>query len=184
MEEIWVYIHGFPRYQINNYGEVWNTVFEMFMKPSKMLNGQLKVSLIDEHHIRRSLSVAVLVARAFVEPPNERSDQVILLDGNMENVAAYNLAWRTPRQAYLYARQMRLPPKTPWTNLQVLNQTTGVLYENIIQCGMAEGLVFQHIWESTFKGAWYPEGSRPSNGTYRGERVYPYGHTYEIIKRV
>lgn len=176
MEEHWADIPNFARYQISSYGQVWNRVFERFMKPSIMTTGQLKVSLIDDQEVRRSLSVAVLVAQAFVDPPEPRCREVILLDGDLTNVAAYNLRWRTLRQAYLYARQMRTQPKVPWINLPIRNQVTGAVYKNVVECGITEGLLFDEIWKSTYKGVHDREMDN-----YKGTPVYPYGHTYEII---
>src|SRR5688572_2862272 len=131
-KEEWRPIQNFSRYLISNYGRVWNRIFEMMMKtsrarPNKTTQGEgyVKISLIGDDEVRHTLSVAVLVAQAFVDPPNPRSCEVILLDGDLGNVAASNLAWRTPRQAWLYRRQMVNSWKPNWTNLPVLNQTTG-----------------------------------------------------------
>lgn len=168
MRELWKDIPNFSRYQISNYGRVWNVVFKMPMKTSKTQAGNIKISLIDDENNRRSMSVALLVAELFVERPNDRCVDIILIDGDLSNVAAYNLAWRSRRGAYLYTRQMRTEQPIYFYNLKIRNNTTGREYKNIIEAGVTEGLLFQDIWEST----------------YNGKRVFPYGHTYEIISRV
>lgn len=166
-EEVFADIFGFPRYAVSSHGRIYNKVFEKFMSPSRRApDGQLKISLIDENEIRHSLSVAYLVAEAFVERPNYLCTEVIVLDGNYHNMMANNLAWRGPRTAYLYARQMKFEPRKIYINLPVRNCNTGVEYENIVRAGITEGLIWDEIWESTYKGTPVP----------------PFGYTYEIIR--
>jgi hypothetical protein len=171
--EDWSRIPGFPRYEVSNYGRIFNRVHQMFMKPSAAnAQGLLKISLIDENEIRRSCSLHQLVAQAFVEPPNRRSDHVIHLDGDLSNVAASNLAWRTRRQAFLYSKQMRTPPHPHWQTLKIRNVDTGVEYNNVVHCGIVEGLIFHEIMESALGYISRPPERRP---------VYPHGFTYQII---
>lgn len=175
-EETWALILGFPRYRVSNYGRVWNDFFNMQMRPSKMgPQRSWKISLIDHEGNRQSLVLVSLVAQAFVEPPNEKSTVVIQLDGDMDNVAAKNLVWRTPRQAWLYARQMRTPPHTFWETLRIRNVNTGVEYESITHCGIVEGLIFQEISDSVTAAMCRPPYKLG---------VYPHGHTYEMGSRV
>lgn len=187
IEEIWSDIPNFSRYQVSNYGNLRNVIFDNRpMAPSKMMSvrrpdgiggevirigGNLKISLIDNDGIRRTCMVSGLVAQAFVEAPNHMCTEVIHLDGDLSNVAAWNLAWRAPRTAALYARQMNSQPRVPWRNLMVRNMNTGVVYENIVQAGIAEGVVWQEVWESTY--------TKPTS--YQKE-VPPYGHRYEIVQ--
>lgn len=167
-QEIWADIPGFPRYAVSSQGRIYNKIFESMMKPSiSTAQGNLKISLIDEDEIRRAMGVAHLVANAFVERPNYLCTEVILRDGNLSNVAASNLAWRGPRTAYLYARQMRSKPKAVY-NVPVRNLVTGAEYETIIQAGIVEGLIWQEIWESTY--------------TVPKQPVPPFFYTYEVIR--
>lgn len=176
-QEILADIPGFPRYAVSNYGRIWNKIFEMQMQPSVSTQrfGHLKISLIDENCIRRSVSVARLVAQAFVEPPNPKSDHVILKDGDLHNVAAPNLEWRTRRQAWLYRRQMQTPPNPHWQSTMIRNVDTGVEYNNVVHCGIIEGLLFEEIMESALSAMNRPPERIP---------VYPHGHCYEFIYRV
>lgn len=172
-QEEWVDIPSFPRYRVSNYGRVFNRVHEMLMQPSLAFEqGPLKISLIDEDQVRRSCSLHLLVARAFVEPPNLRSDHVIHLDGDLTNVASSNLAWRTRRQAFLYSAQMRTDPLPHWQSFRVRNVDTGVIYNNVVHCGIVEGLIFHEIMESILGYLCRPPERRP---------VYPHGHTYQIV---
>jgi hypothetical protein len=174
--EYWADIPGFPRYAVTSHGEIYNKVYKRIMRQSVADRyGHLKVSLIDEDNVRRSCGVAQLVAQAFVERPNHRCTHIIHLDGRLDNVWAHNLAWRTPRTAYLFSRQEHLPKRPEWYNLSVQNMSTGVVYANIIECGKAEGVVYQEVWESINSSIFNQDAHR---------RVPPYGHTYQIIKRV
>lgn len=168
MNEQWRDIPNFSRYMISNYGRVWNKVFERMMSASQTLEGTVKISLINNQNCRRTMGVAVMVAEAFVERPNPRCTEVILLDGNLANVTASNLAWRDRGAAYLYTKQMRAEQPPYYYTLPVRNNETGVVYNSVIEAGMTEGLIFRDLWKAT----------------YTKERVYPYGFTYQIVKRV
>lgn len=165
MEELWVDIPNFRRYQVSNLGHIWNVVFKRPMKPSRTQAGHLKISLIDDDGVRRHVGVARLVAQAFVEPPNYLCTEVILLDGDLFNVAAYNLAWRGPRTAYLYARQMHNEQPDAMYVLGVRNLTTGATYKNIIEAGTTEGLLFWEILLSC----------------HDQRKVPPFGYTYGFL---
>ncbi len=166
-QEQWADIPGFPRYAVSSLGRIYNKIFESYMSPSSSTKqGHLKISLIDEFNDRRAMGVAYLVANAFVPRPNYLCKEVIILDGDLSNVAARNLAWRGPRTAYLYGQQLRRQPKAVY-NLPVRNIDTGAEYETIVQAGMADGVLFQEIWEST----------------YTGKPVPPFHHRYEVIHR-
>ena len=165
--EVWSDIQGFSRYAVSNYGHIWNMIFDRPMSPSKSTTGHQKISLIDDEGVRRDRGVALLVAEAFVDPPNYMCTEVIIKDGDVWNAAANNLAWRPPRVAYLYARQMRTEQPLHYHNLPVRNLNTGAVYKNIIQAGVTEGMLFEDIFSSC-NNKW---------------RVGVYGHTYEIVKK-
>lgn len=163
---LWAEIPGFSMYHVSDYGQIYNVRYHRMTKISQTNQGNSKISLIADTGIRHTVSVARLVAEAFVEPPNHMCETPIHLDGDLMNVAAYNLVWRTPRQAWLYARQMRTEQPAHFGRLKIRNISRGLIYNSIIEAGMEEGLLFRDIWEST----------------YNGKRVPPHGFTYEIIK--
>lgn len=174
--EDWEAIPNFSRYRVSNYGKIWNDRFDRLMVPSVATpQGHLKISLFDDAGNRITCSVAQLVAQAFVEPPTPRCDHVIHKDGDRNNVAASNLAWRTRRQAYLYSRQMQREPLLHWTNIRIYNVETGVEYDNVVHCGIIEGLLFHDIMNSALGYECVPPERRP---------VYPYGYTYHLVYRV
>lgn len=167
-EERWRTILEFPKYEISDRGNIFNTKNRRPMRISRTNFGHTKITLTDYDGFRYTRSVALLVAQSFVPPPNYLADHLILLDGDFGNVDANNLAWRSRAVAYHYTRQMKLPQPNHYYNLSVRNVITGEEYNSIIEAGIAEGLIFDDIWQST----------------YRGNRIYPDGSIFEIIKRV
>lgn len=168
-EEIWKQIEEFPNYEVSNFGNIYNIKTDMIMRTSKTLWGHTKITLTSEWgNARFTRSVALLVAEAFIDPPNFMCDQVIVLNGDFSNMAASNLAWRPRWFAWKYTRQLKTRQPIQYENLQVRNVITGEVYNSIVDAGVAEGLLFDNIWRST----------------YTGEPVYPVGSVFEVIKRV
>lgn len=89
---VWRPIPHFDNYDVSDTGEVRNVdgrILNQHVNPS----GVAYVSLWNGR--TRSRSVALLVAKAFLEEPwSEAFDTPIHLDGNRLNNAATNLAWR------------------------------------------------------------------------------------------
>lgn len=142
-------IDGFPNYEISDLGRVYNTKTEREMSVTYTNHGHAKISLIDWEGVRHTRSVALLVAQAFVEPPDLLCDSLIVLDGNFTNVKALNLAWRPIGYAWEYTHQLKKHLPLHYENLPLLNVVTGERYDSIREAGMAEGLLFHMIWRST-----------------------------------
>lgn len=167
-EERWATIHEFPTYEISNRGSVYNLRTRRLMRISFTEHGNAKITLTSYDGSRHTRSVSYLVAENFVAAPFPDCDSLIFLDGDMSNLDASNMAWRTPRFAWKYMRQLRTPQPIFYQNLEVKNLTTKTKYESVIQAGIKEGLLFEDIWRSTWSH----------------ESIYPYGHEFEIISRV
>lgn len=168
IDEMWATIPDFPTYQVSSLGDIYNTRTKSLMRVSHTTHGHVKIALVDENGDRHTRSVTQLVAQAFCEAPNSRCNQVIVLDGDLTNLRADNLVWRPTWFAWRYTRQLKEPQPDHLHNLEVRNVETGVVYPNIIDAGVTEGLLFQHIWEST----------------YRGKPCFPTGAVFEITERV
>lgn len=166
-EQIWAEIPEFPNYEVSNYGLIFNLKTKETMSVSATNHGHLKVSLVNETG-RHTRSVALLVASAFVAVPNPLCDQVILLDGDLRNVAADNLAWRPNWFSWRYTRQLREQGPRYYYTLPVLNVRTNVLYDSIYHAGIEDGLLFDDIWRST----------------YTGDSVYPTQGVFQVHERV
>ena len=166
IEEVWSEIPDFPNYLVSDLGHIYNKRREQYMRTSQQQDGHVKITLADEHSMRHTRSVANLVAEAFVQPPHESCDHVILLDGDFTNVSAANLAWRPRWLAYKYTQQLKVYQPIHFKNLHVRNITEGIEYGCIIDAGIAEGLLFTDIWRST----------------YSGDALFPYWHVFEIFR--
>lgn len=164
-EEIWRTIEEFPNYEISTFGRIYNNRQDCYMQTSKTLFGHVKITLMDENHVRHTRSVARILAEAFILPSNARCTQVVVLDGNLGNIWLENLVWRPPWYAWKYSRQLKVEQPTYFKNLFVNNITKEIFYHSIIEAGMAEGLLFSDIWRST----------------YTGERVFPDDSIFEIV---
>lgn len=144
----WAQIQDFPDYEVSDHGVIYNTRRDMPMKLSVTQQGHLKCSLVNRYG-RYTLSVAVLVASAFVEVPNPVCDSVIVLNGDYSDLRASNLAWRPKHFQWKYAVQLKRPQGLYITNCAVVNLTTRVEYPSIRDAGMTEGLLFEDVWRST-----------------------------------
>lgn len=164
--ESWRFIPDFPAYSISTTGRVRNDRTGRLVATSVSNFGHVKISLLGVDG-RRTMSVALLVAQAFVAPPDELCDNVILKDGNLQNVDYRNLELRPRWFAWKYARQVRCPPLSRYL-IPVYNFTIGQRYPSIVACGMEHGLLFLDIWRSANIGV----------------RVYPYKWQFEFAERV
>lgn len=165
-EERWVTIEEFPMYEISDQGRIYNSRTQRYMETSQTNHGHTKISLMDPNGERRTRSVPLMVAAAFVEVPNHMCDHLVVLNGDLLDVAASNLAWRPRWFAWKYTRQLKIPQPIHYHNLHVLNINTNVEYSSIVDAGMTEGLLFDNIWAST----------------YRESEVFPYGHVFKITE--
>lgn len=172
MTETWQRIPDYPRYLISNYGNVFNERSNDLMAMSKTIQGDLKVTLVNETS-RVTRSVRVLVAESFVQKPyldggaesSLNCSTVIVMDNNKNNVHADNLAWRPAWFAQKYSRQFNTTYPDYFYTRKVRCLETGVVYGSILDCAMTEGLLFGDVLRSS------------SDGT----PVFPYGRQYELF---
>lgn len=163
MYEEWCDIEGFPGYQVSNYGNVLKVEGRRQgpMSPSKTNYGDLKVALVSEGR-RVTRSLRTLVAEAFVaQPPYPNCNTVIVLDGDRENVAWDNLAWRPRWFAWKYTRQQQTEQPDSHRKYPVVNERTHEWYPSIIECGNKEGLLYEDIARSLLiHNQVFPTGDR------------------------
>jgi len=126
-----------------------------------------KAIISDVDGKRHTKSVAQLVALAFVEAPTGLCDQVVVLDGDHRNTAAYNLAWRPAWFAWKYSRQLKTLQPAQFENLTIRCVNNGAIYSSVVDAGMKEGLLFQDVWRSTFTRA----------------EIFPGGLVFEVVRK-
>jgi hypothetical protein len=167
--EVWRPIFEFPDYDVSNYGRIYNHKAEQLMSVSYTGYGHAKISLTDfSDGTRHTRSVALIVAETFLDPPNSLCNAVIMLDGDLTNLRASNLAWRPKAFAWKYTHQFKEHIPVYLTNLPVYNRIDDIEYDSIVQAGMTEGLLLMDVWRSTYTGA----------------PVFPTGSIFEVVERV
>lgn len=149
MEEEWSHIHEFPDYSISNLGRVRNENRGRILAPSQNKSGVLKVGLVRAGR-QTAKSVKVLVANHFVFNPNpDMFDTPIILDGDQTNVIFSNLMWRPRWFAWKYHKQFSSIDNYLGTN-SVKDAKTGLVYSDVAQACMVNGLLFKEVEYSAF----------------------------------
>lgn len=98
---------GFHGYEVSSFGNIRNLKFQRLVRLSYNQSGLCKVGLIASHSgAQVTRSVAPLVANAFLpDPPNERFNTPINVNGDRTNNRADNLMWRPRWFAVKYHAQ-------------------------------------------------------------------------------
>jgi HNH endonuclease len=158
----WVEIEGFYNYEINRIGDVRHINYKLTrrdgepvrkdtnpVKPSMNQYGVVQIGLYYEGKTNRR-SVAVLVAKAFLEPPRwPHYNTVIHLDGDKENCEADNLAWRPRRYAINYHRQFE-HVHSSFLEFPVEIIETGEIFDRSIDCCMKYGVLAEELLQATY----------------------------------
>ena len=107
-----------PRYQINEYGEIWDNEKMRYVKPSKTQhnNSYSFVNIYNYETGKRKLYyVHHLVMRYFGSPKPGDNYEIDHLDGDKSNNYVYNLDWVTHKENKLRAKAMGLV-SNGWVN--------------------------------------------------------------------
>jgi hypothetical protein len=146
-DEVWADIEDFPRYEVSNAGLIVNSLTGRPVKVSKTQQGDVKVSLIDNQGFRRTVSVKVLVARAFVEGETEVFDTPVLLDGQSINLHESNIVWRPRWFALKYARQFNAFYPY-YYDRGVVDNRSKTVYQHVFDASTLNGYLMREILES------------------------------------
>lgn len=152
MAEQWVEIDGFPGYAVSSLGRVMNTNTELIKTATPNQAGVYNVLLMADG-VQHRRSVALLVAKAFLEPPPRPVfDTPINLDGDRKNNAVDNLVWRPRWFAVSYNRQFKTPVPYDFKN-GVRCIDTNRVYDHVRVCAVENGLLMKEIilgiWNQT-----------------------------------
>lgn len=113
--EVWKFIEGFPFHMISNYGRILNVKYNKFIKVTLKLEPVNKryfryKAVISHKKIVKNVSVHILVAKAFVNNPNNYTK---LIDNNPENIKSSNLTWISDKE-YWSMWRTTLPESLPF----------------------------------------------------------------------
>lgn len=163
-KEHWRPIEDFPGYSISDWGFVWSHKSDMRLSTSRNTNGIVKVNLVRDGEII-TRSVKTMVAEAFLDrqldlPLSEDEESTpINIDGNQQNNRVDNLAWRPRWFAWKYTHQFNYKPPREYLT-QVVNERTQNVYTSVMEAGIAEGLLWEYVYQSMITGRpVYPTGS-------------------------
>lgn len=169
MREKWIEIEENPTYLISTHGRVMNHRTEHIKEPSINRQGILYVGIYGENGERFTRSVALLVARNFLEPPmHESFDTVIHLNGDRTDCHVDNLMWRPRWYAIHYHKQIndeifqRFEEAEPFI-VQPGGEIFTKPYEAAMKYGILPTAIVNTVWE----------GGKPFPGTHHFSYVEP-----------
>lgn len=141
MQDEWREVVGFPKYEVNQHGIFINSRTERPIKVSTNQSGQAKISLYQDRQLV-TRSAAMLVAETFIEPPNDRFNSIIHLDGRLTYCAVRNLMWRPRWFVVKFHRQFKFPEfrENYLTRQPIVELDSGKEYENVYDVCTTEGL--------------------------------------------
>jgi len=136
-------IPDFPDYEVSDDGRVFKRKTGRELTYSPVGDGTLTVGLRRDHYQYRR-SIKILVAKAFVEGETDVFDTPTLLDGNKQNLSYTNIVWRPRWFAWEYTHQLHFPQD--WYSIgRVLDTTQNVIYRNVIDAAMTNGLLAKEV---------------------------------------
>lgn len=141
-EEEWRHVRDFPHYVVSDLGRIKHVDRRTPRRLRTNERGFVVVLLSSNSSPTRYLrQVNKLVARAFLPVPEYDSENSIWhLDGDLTNCRADNLRWDL-RSRVLEWNEMHRTGEPKFPTPRVKNNTTGRVYTNAYECGLAEGLL-------------------------------------------
>ncbi len=146
--EEWVEIEDFPHYHISQYGRVKRLDSTEARKVTLNDKGFPIITLYGQDSKTRYLrQINKLVATAFLPPPQYPDMTYVWhLDGDLSNCNVSNLRWDT-RSRVLEWNEMHRARKPKYETPRVMNNRTGITYENALECALSEGrLESEIVW--------------------------------------
>lgn len=170
--------HGFPKYEVSSEGEVrnartkklvaiqqgktpkWSTIAQKNILPLPKVTLWSECDEDGERELKcRSISVARLVALAFVEPEEPWFDRVVYKDRNRNNLNYWNLAWRPGWYANRMLRE-RIRKMPTLDDVILKEETTGIMHNDSLEAALAFGLLESDIVRSYKTGVKLLNGMR------------------------
>ena len=141
--ESWEVVQEFPMYVINPEGVVKNRYHDTYVKPRQNKQNFVMINLTDMNNVRRTRSVALMVAKAYLPKPlNATYNSIIHLDNDRGNCSATNLMWRPRWYALLYRRMFNEEP----VNTSVIVEETGEIFGTLREACEKYGLYDKYTY--------------------------------------
>lgn len=156
MEE-WVNLEflGFPTYGVSSFGNVRSEKTGKLLEQSRTQYGVRKVGMTPGYRLpQRTVSVAPLVAKAFIDIDEELEEQFntpINVNGNREDNRASNLMWRPRWFAIKYHRQFHNDRRG--LNEPIFEVPTGEVFLTSWDAAIRYGLIDRDILYSVVNRA-------------------------------
>lgn len=145
----------FPKYVINQYGDIRNENTGRPIARQRNQRGHVYVSLYDIYSHRRNVSVGLLTATAFVHNPNvEEWTSVTYKDGDRTNTVSTNLVWRTRSYSIRHHRQMQMKPEfdVPVRARDIRVNALDEPFASVREAGVYYGILDEEIMKSATRG--------------------------------
>lgn len=137
MEE-WEVIEDFPGFAISDHGRVEDLDKERLV-PTRQNREGFEMVTVHDNLKQYTRSVAIFVAKAFLEPPcNEAYNSIIHLNGDRSDCRAQNIMWRPRWFALKYHKMFDDTPFRVMVYIPSLDRVFGSLREFCTTYGLIE----------------------------------------------
>lgn len=151
MAEVWKEIEGFPGYSVSDEGLIRNDRTGRLFNRLRTPRGIIYVGLVKEGR-QHKLSVAKLVAQAYLEPPTDLNLNTIThKDTDFDNLKWWNLAWRRRYFAIAYHKQYT---NGPLIGRPIRITETGETFMDSWEACMKYTILDVDIAKSVINGDW------------------------------
>lgn len=140
-EEIWKTIEDFPNYDVSSFGNIRNNTSNYIMKLQKNYAGYIKISLVNENKKSNNCSVHRLVAKAFINNP-ENKPTVNHINDNPSNNKVTNLEWATMSEQNCHK------------SLEKRKLSKPINYRPILKIDIITGIIIEHYKSISDASKW------------------------------
>lgn len=142
----WRVLAEFPNYSVSDEGQIRNDERDKILSGYSLREGHPAVGLWRDNR-QHQRSVAALVAKTFLQVPQDRFNAVIHLNSDLADCRASNLAWRPLWFAQKFTRQFNLDLGDAGP---IKNINTGAVYDSVWDVVYEQGVLFNDVIRSIY----------------------------------